>query len=95
MNNAELWSRISRLEGKTVWVPLHRALHVEKVSEEAVSVRSTRRRHQVPRRVLEAAYALGRNSQALSPEEIARAQIGDYDPVCIVGILNAVGADRD
>ena len=96
MNREELWRRVKALQGKSVPATSGtRAFDVVNVSDDAIVVRHIRARHSLPRAALEAAYALGHTSNALSPAEFHAARIADYDPICLVGILNAIGADRE
>jgi hypothetical protein len=96
MTNDELWERIKSLSGHLVTT--HHRLNnftVVQVNDTGVVIRGGVGRQAIPRGTIEAAYALGRNSQALSPAQIQAANLDGYDAGCLVAILNAVGAERE
>jgi hypothetical protein len=96
MTNEELWERIKSLTGHMVTTPRQRSnFTVVQVTETDVLIRGGVGRQMVPRGTLEAAYALGRDSNALNPAQIRAANLDDYDSTCLVAILNAVGAERE
>ncbi len=95
MNNEELWNRVQALQGGLVRAASgRRRFHVVRVSADIAVLRASKTYH-VPRSTLEAAYALGRNSDALLPEEVIDARLDHFDPALLVGVLNAIGADRE
>jgi hypothetical protein len=96
MTNEELWERIRSLTGHRVHVSHPpTSLTVVHVTDTSMVLRGARGRQTVPRATIEAVYALGRNSNALEPAQLRSANLEGYDATCLVGILNAIGADRE
>jgi hypothetical protein len=96
MTNEELWERINSLRRQNVATPDgRRTFSVLRVTDTGVVLRGGTGKLVVARATIEAAYALGRNSQALSPAQIRAANLERYDASLLVGLLNAVGADRE
>jgi hypothetical protein len=96
MTNEELWERIKSLTGHTVTTPRRLSTFtVVRVTDTGVVIRGGVGRQMLPRGTIEAAYALGRNSDALDQSQIRAANLDDYDATCLVAILNAVGAERE
>ena len=95
MDNEELWSRVRALQGCLVRAASgRRRFHVVRVSDDVAVLRATKTYH-LPRSTLEAAYALGRKSDAPLPGEASYARFDHFDPAVLVGVLNAIGADRE
>ena len=96
MNSDEFWERVKALRGTRIRAASGpREFRVVWVSEDTVALSWGKGRCHLPRATLEAAYILGHRSNALLPAEFHAAKIANYDPVCVVGILNAIGADRE
>jgi hypothetical protein len=96
MTNDELWERIKSLTGHMVTTPRRlRRFTVVQVTDTGLVIRGGVGRQVVPRGTIEAAYALGRDSNALNPAQIQAANLDDYDATCLVAILNAAGAERE
>ena len=88
MDNEELWNRVRALQGCLVRAALgRRTFHVVRVSADVVVLRAAKTYH-LPRSTLEAAYALGRKSDALLPREASYARFDQFDPAVLVGVLN-------
>jgi len=95
VSNDELWERVRALRGSLVRAASGlRTFYVVSVSTDVAVLRGTKR-YDVRRSTLEAAYALGRSSNALLPEEVSHARLDRVDPTLLVGLLNAIGADRE
>jgi len=95
VTNDELWDRVRALEGSLVPASTgRRTFYVVSVSTD-VAVLRVPKRYEVRRSTLEAAYALGRSSNALLPREISQARFDGVDPTLLIGLLNAIGADRE
>jgi hypothetical protein len=95
VTNDELWDRVRAPQGSLVRDGSGlRTLYVVRVLADVVVVRA-RQTYHLPRSTLEAAYPLGRNSHALLPEEVSRARLDHFDPTLLIGVLNAIGADRE
>ena len=71
MTNDELWQHVRLLQGQVVSAAdgLH-SFVVVRVSDQAVDIRRWGRRQVIPRTTIEAAHALGRNSDALDTSQI-------------------------
>jgi len=92
-----LWERVRALKGRTLPTVSGQEFHVEDVDERYVRVvprSSGTPRSPIPRWRFERAEALGLARTGVTPSEIRKAGVSEFDPAYIAAILRAA-IDRE